>query len=48
MYQEQIEKNPYSKKDIQKIKKYFKELEKFRGHPELEAYTKKIEAELKA
>ena len=48
MYQEQIEKNPYSKKDIQKLRKLSKELEKARESPSVQAYIKKVKAELKA
>ena len=49
MFQKTVEREkPYSKEKIAKLKKLFKELEKFRGHPKVEAYTKKRMAELKA
>jgi len=44
----QIIEKPYSKEKIAKLKKLFKELQVFRGHPGVEAYTKKRMAELKA
>ena len=47
MYTTQVEK-PYSREDIRELKRLFAELKKFRGHAGLEAYTKKLEAKLKA
>jgi hypothetical protein len=48
MFQKIVEREkPYSKEEVKKIKKSFKELEKFRGSPNVMAYIKKRQAELK-
>jgi len=48
MYQKTIEKEEgYTKDEIAQIKKAFSELKKFRGNPEVEAYTKRLLKKLK-
>jgi hypothetical protein len=49
MFQKTVEREkPYSKADIEKLKKLFAELEKAKHSPSVQAYLKKKEAELKA
>ena len=43
---EAIEK-PYSREQIKRIKKAFSELKRFKGSPEVEAFTRKLERGLK-
>jgi len=48
MFQKTVERErPYSKEEIKKIRKAFKELEKFRDSSSVQAYTKKLLKELK-
>lgn len=44
----QVVEKPYSREEIAEIKQLFGELKKFRGHPGVEAYTKKLKAKLNA
>jgi len=47
MYQEQVEK-PYTKKEINLLKRHFKELEKAGESPSVQRYVQKIKKQLKS